>query len=345
MKLLKRSEMTGHWEKNPRTVLLLGLGFFLAIGFIGMIIYIAAFDRVTLAVDGEIYQYKTLSSTVSKVLEEKGVQLNPADVVYPALDTKVVEGLEIKVQRAFPVTIKTAAKVFEYLTVERPVRDVLANAKIYYDQDDRIIPALDQVISSPQEIKVIDVSSKIITNQSPIASGVEYQKDKNLERGVQKVIRKGQDGLSERQIKIVYENGRERKRYILSEKMVKPKVNAIIALGIKQMVRVLETSRGSYRYIEMKVMDSTAYYPGPESCGVYAKYGRTYTGKKAGFGLVAVDPRVIPLGTKLYIEGYGNAEAADKGSAIKGNRIDLCYETYREAVMYGRKKIRVYILE
>jgi 3D (Asp-Asp-Asp) domain-containing protein len=93
------------------------------------------------------------------------------------------------------------------------------------------------------------------------------------------------------------------------------------------------------------VMEATAYYPGPESCGIYARNGRTYTGKKAGFGTVAVDKRVIPLGTKLYIEGYGYAEATDIGGAIKGNRIDLCFETYREAEMFGRRKVKVYILE
>lgn len=99
-----------------------------------------------------------------------------------------------------------------------------------------------------------------------------------------------------------------------------------------------------YSYKEMRLMEATAYYPGPECTGKNAIHGRTYTGKKARYGLVAVDPKVIPLGTKLYIEGYGKAEAADIGGAIKGDKIDLCFTTYQEAKKYGRKRIKVYIL-
>jgi 3D (Asp-Asp-Asp) domain-containing protein len=114
-------------------------------------------------------------------------------------------------------------------------------------------------------------------------------------------------------------------------------------LKIKHNTKNLKKGQYLYRYNDIRVMDATAYYPGPECTGKYSYYGRTYTGKKADYGLVAVDPRVIPLGTKLYIEGYGYAEAADIGGAIKGNRIDLCFQTYREAKRFGRKKVKVYI--
>jgi 3D (Asp-Asp-Asp) domain-containing protein len=66
---------------------------------------------------------------------------------------------------------------------------------------------------------------------------------------------------------------------------------------------------------------------------------------KAGKGVVAVDPRVIPLGTRLYIEGYGVAVAGDVGSAIKGRRIDLGFGTYAEAIRWGRRNVRVQILD
>ena len=62
-------------------------------------------------------------------------------------------------------------------------------------------------------------------------------------------------------------------------------------------------------------------------------------------GVVAVDPSVIPLGTRLYIPGYGMAVAADTGGAIVGDRIDLCMESYGEAMDFGRRTIKVYILE
>jgi len=61
-------------------------------------------------------------------------------------------------------------------------------------------------------------------------------------------------------------------------------------------------------------------------------------------GIVAVDPKVIPMGTKLYVEGYGEAIAADQGGAIKGNRIDLYFDTHQQALNYGMKTVNVTIL-
>jgi 3D (Asp-Asp-Asp) domain-containing protein len=77
----------------------------------------------------------------------------------------------------------------------------------------------------------------------------------------------------------------------------------------------------------------------------YPYYGQpSYTGMPLQRGVVAVDPNVIPMGTKLYVEGYGNAIAADQGGAIKGNRIDLYFDSHQEAMNWGMKTIKVTIL-
>ena len=91
-------------------------------------------------------------------------------------------------------------------------------------------------------------------------------------------------------------------------------------------------------------MAATGYSPDPRECP-RSSHGRTATGLKAGYGIVAVDPNVIKMGTRLYIEGYGYAIAADKGGAIKGMRIDLGHETHGEALKIGRRTVRVHILE
>jgi len=89
-------------------------------------------------------------------------------------------------------------------------------------------------------------------------------------------------------------------------------------------------------------MVSTAYFSGG---GGINGTGITATGLKARKGLVAVDPKVIPLGTRLYIPGYGEALAADTGGWIKGNRIDLVFEDLTECYRYGRRKIKVYLVQ
>lgn len=90
------------------------------------------------------------------------------------------------------------------------------------------------------------------------------------------------------------------------------------------------------------ILVATAYYPGPRNYGGGVGI-RTATGMLAQRGVVAVDPAVIPLGTRVYVEGYGGAIAADTGGAIRGKRIDLCFNTYEEAIRFGRHPVRVHI--
>ena len=88
-------------------------------------------------------------------------------------------------------------------------------------------------------------------------------------------------------------------------------------------------------------MTATAYSAFKKGGG----YGITASGRTAKYGVVAVDPKVIPLGTNLYVEGYGYAIAADTGGAIKGNKIDLCFEKPNSELMaFGRQTVTVYIL-
>lgn len=97
------------------------------------------------------------------------------------------------------------------------------------------------------------------------------------------------------------------------------------------------------RFKEMRTMTATAYEPGPRSCGRFAS-GCTAGGYQAGYGVVAVDTNVIPMDTRLFIEGYGYAVAGDRGSAIHGNRIDVGFRTVEECLKWGRRKVKVYIL-
>ncbi len=103
-----------------------------------------------------------------------------------------------------------------------------------------------------------------------------------------------------------------------------------------------------YIYLKKLSMTATAYNSGPKSTGKkpgQKGYGLTYSGIPAGPGIVAVDPKVIPLGTRLYIEGYGFALAADTGSSIKGNKIDVYIEDANEIKKFGRRTVEVYVLE
>jgi 3D (Asp-Asp-Asp) domain-containing protein len=103
----------------------------------------------------------------------------------------------------------------------------------------------------------------------------------------------------------------------------------------------LASRAGSIRRFRLLTMRATAYCPNG-CCG--SSHGRTATGRRAEYGIVAIDPRFIPLGTALYVDRYGFAIAADTGRKIKGARIDLCFPTHREAMRFGTRSVRVLIL-
>lgn len=98
---------------------------------------------------------------------------------------------------------------------------------------------------------------------------------------------------------------------------------------------IIPLSMGNVESSEGIQMESTGYSP-------YETSGYTATGEYVRYGIAAVDTNVIPLGTSLYVEGYGNALAADTGEAIQGNRIDLAFNSYQDALNWGRRDVMVY---
>ena len=167
----------------------------------------------------------------------------------------------------------------------------------------------------------------------------------------------GTDGLTRKTYTLRYENEVEVSRVLIGEEVVTKPVDTIKYVGTKS--RQVLTLAGTYsdkltsysRYIDVT---ATAYDLSFESCGKRPGdrgYGITASGMQARVGVVAVDPRVIPLGTRLYIEAvdgswvYGMAIAGDTGGSIKGNRVDLFFNTKSECMSFGRRTARVYILD
>ena len=109
---------------------------------------------------------------------------------------------------------------------------------------------------------------------------------------------------------------------------------------VLEPVEVVETPQGYLDYSESLNMEATAYLP-TDGGGA----GITAMGIPATYGIVAVDPDVIPLGSRVYIPGYGEALAADTGGAIYGYRIDLCMEDYYQAMDFGRRNVTVFVLK
>ncbi len=167
-----------------------------------------------------------------------------------------------------------------------------------------------------------------------------------------KVVQKGADGMKKSVYQECYVDGELVQRSLEEEIVFKKPLDEIIEVGTKE--RTVATSRGGFRFSNEMDMAATAYDLSYESTGKNPGdpyYGITASGAKAQPGTVAVDPSVIPLGTKLYIAStdgspdYGFATALDTGSAIKGYRVDLFMESNQDALNYGIRQVKVYILD
>jgi len=180
------------------------------------------------------------------------------------------------------------------------------------------------------EIKPIEYDTEIILTDKLMVGETEVQTE-------------GETGFTEFTYTVFTKYNKETSRTLEKSDIIKQPVNRVELHGVAPL-----GSKPPKEYLKKVTMEATAYsldykstkkYPGDPA------FGLTYSGIPAAYGIVAVDPKVIPLGTKLYVEGYGEAMAWDIGSAIKGYKIDLFYDTMEEAIIYGRKKIEVYILE
>lgn len=169
----------------------------------------------------------------------------------------------------------------------------------------------------------------------PIPYEVHYRLNRDMGRGRVKKVVNGEEGLTGRVIhKLVIDGQVVDTR---EDDFHKPPVAAVFDMGPSGF----KTSRGSFTRSYVTTMESTAYTP-DAGRGRFATF-RTATGRKAEYGLVAVDPRVIPLGTMMFVEGYGLALAADTGGAIKGNIIDVCVPDRATAMKWGRRMVKVHI--
>ncbi len=169
-----------------------------------------------------------------------------------------------------------------------------------------------------------------------------------LEAGTIKTVQEGAAGEKKVTYEVKYEKGTEVSREAVSEEIVKEPVDKIVEYGNKNASVDAPVNTGKLDYKYVITCEATAYDLSAEENGGYA--GQTATGVPLDKGVIAVDPRVIPLGSRVYIEAldgswsYGYAVAADTGGAIKGNRVDLCYRTRYECIQFGRRKCRVYVL-
>jgi uncharacterized protein YabE (DUF348 family) len=304
--------------------------------------------QITIAVDGKAYKVTTFSSSYAEVLESENIKVGPKDKAVPGLDSKVENGSTLNITRAVNVKVAVDGTSLAFESAAANVGEMLAAEGVNIADQDKVTPAKDSKLQDGLEISVVRVNTADITEVSSLDFSTAYKTDSSILKGIKKVVQEGQAGEKSTVFKVIYENGEEVSRTLASSTVTKEPVEKIVATGTAVAVASSSSSTasrgGDFSASKVLNMKSTAYSSLETGSNITAS-GAVAVRNTSGYSTIAVDPSVIPLGTKVYVEGYGYAIAQDTGGAIKGNIIDVYYNTMSEVNAWGVKYVNVYILE
>lgn len=299
---------------------------------------------------------KTRVSSVDELLEEAGIDLNEADKLNVPPNSQINHKDEIVLTRGKKVTIKTNYG-------EKVVNITKADATDALVQAGYIPGENDEISTDGDTIHLVEVSSDKDVSTETVPFETEYVEDSDLPEGETVVLSEGSEGTKEITYSVTYRDGEEASREVMGEDITVEPKNRVIAKGTAKPTPIPK-ARATFasapvndsgkmingmKYSRKITMSATAYSTSPSENGGYTV---SAMGNPLGYGIVAVDPSVIPLGSRVYVTSsdgswsYGVASAEDTGGAIKGNKIDLCYDGASGSVNnFGRRSCVVYVLE
>jgi 3D (Asp-Asp-Asp) domain-containing protein len=303
---------------------------------------------VTLVRDGRSASIQTHAMTVADLLLEEHIVRSSDDALDVDAASALTDGETITYHAAVPVTLVVDGVTQTVRSTAGTVGALLAQQNVAYDAHDTVVPAAGTAVSDGQNVEVDHVSSWIEHRRVDVAPPVRHVVSFTLALGATKVVAAGLPGIRETSYLVERASTRTAPpiRTLIASRVIRPARPRIIAAGIGeyQAFASLATRgfEGTLRLAKSALaMVATAYTPFCAGCD---GHGMTKIGVPAGRGIVAVDPRVIPLGSHLFIPGYGTAVAGDTGGSIQGNRIDLGFINEADAREFGRRNITVYVL-
>lgn len=306
---------------------------------------------------GRILIHTTYATDPAKVLDEVGLELGVEDTY----TTQNGFGMsEITVQRKQFVSIQYGDQLLEVISYGETVEALLRRLELTIHQGDIVSLPLN---TQTYDGMVLTISRSVSIEETytrEIPFETIYCYDATLPLGTEVVLTEGAVGRVMCTASVRYMDGKEVSRTVLSETVTAQPVDALVAIGTGGQT-IQQTSTGGQliigdgvittptgevlNFIAKMEMEATAYTSTDPGCNEY-----TATGTLVHMGVVAVDPDLIPYGTRMYIVSndgkfiYGIATAEDCGGSIIGNRIDLYYETELECLLFGRRDVTIYFL-
>lgn len=357
------SGIKGMYLQHQSLVHKLVAAMLLAVAVTAILIYLwdqSQTKRVSLIVNGSEREVETKAKRVEDLLEAQNIALMQHDKLSKPLAETLNDGDVISVQHSRQIVVKADGQAKTYHTTAATVGDTIKQLGIQLGEEDKIYPAPQTNIADNITIRIVRVETAIEEYTEQIPFETVTKQDGSILKGKEVTVQAGEEGLLMRRIEKVLEDGLVVSETVVDESVQKPSINHIVAVGTKNPVVALSASSPNIEQVTkngitfgvkevLKNVTVTAYDAGPASTGKTKDdphYGITSSGTKVQEGrTIAVDPKVIPMGWWVYIEGLGFRRAEDTGGAIKGNKIDVYFDSEQHATRFGTKKgYTVYVI-
>lgn len=317
-----------------------------------------AFAKTYVITDGDrVVTYTTFATDPAEVLDQAGLTLEQ----YDTYTTQTGEGVEeITICRSQRVTVDYHGEEMTVTTFGETAGELLSRLNLELGEYDVLSHAPETQTSDGMVLRVDSVVKTQETYTAAIPHTVTYCNDATIPAGIQEVLTLGADGELLCTADVLYVNGEEVERVVLSETVTRAPVAEVIAVGTGAEAHATDTNAmpviaDGYitlptgevlTYSDTATIRATAYTHTDAGCDM-----TTYTGTTVHKGTVAVDPRYIPYGTRMFIVSndgayvYGISVAEDCGGDIKGDRMDLYFPTFDECIQFGRRVCTIYFLD
>jgi len=278
---------------------------------------------------GTRVSFVTAAETVGEALRGAGYTLFQGDVVTPPLDAVVPPtGLELTIDPGLVVAIIADGQAVTLHTRAGTVGDALAEAGLAANPPDYVVPPPGAPLPASGVIRLVRVTLTTQIEESALPAATLFVADPDMELDQNRELQAAQDGALARQVTIRREDGVEVSRVVTGEWVARPPQPRVVAYGTRIVIRTVQIDGVTIRYWRKLYVLATSYSPSNASDKQPGdpRYGISGTGAILKQGVIAVDPRVIALGTWMYVPQYGPGRALDTGGAVKGLRVDLGYE-------------------
>ncbi|WP_196220229.1 G5 and 3D domain-containing protein [Terrilactibacillus tamarindi] len=294
--------------------------------------------QITLEINDQKETVWTTAKTIRNFFNLQHIDVKPQDVVSPSLSGKITDHMTVHYEPAKLVNLKDGQEAQRSIwTTAKTVEEFLQEQHVNVGKEDRVNPGIDEQLASNLTVSVIHVKKVNKQEEKVLPFQTKTEESSDLRKGKTKVLKPGEKGKVHQTYEIIYENDKQvAKNLVKTEEISKPK-DRVILVGTKPNAPVQTDKSSATKTV---TVTSTAYTADCKGCSGYTKTGLNLK-SSPGTKVIAVDPKIIPLGTRVYVEGYGYAVAGDTGGAIDGHKIDIFFPSKHQANNWGRKKVNV----